>query len=447
MKKQKLKMETTALTNEQSPIERDEIFKLNFDYLKKNFRLNQLRNIARKLGEKNVNDYKDEITKKRKTCDKNYICSLVLNNANFTLFTKETINENEKIKRIEYYQKVKERLYKDTKHISNDNYDLPCLLFNGNDLIKFEGKMRKKHIVSYCIYNNIFINDLQRLGEDDGKLDLCHGHNCSKNCIEPTHFSLKTKSENNYDDKIRDGKIKRGKDGVFTKITEDIALKIKHSVGGEKTQQQRAHHFNVKLGIVQSIDGNYSWSHLPYKNGFVKDNKKKRNNNAKRRKKNQEKKFTNDDFEKAQKKIRDFCKDSENIVDKVDSYCWLYQGSLFETGYGQITFNGVNQSAHVLSWISFNKKKNTNEKLMIRHLCDVRNCCNPKHLQIGTRRQNSIDALPYSQHVKLNEEKVKEIRFLLQEGNLTQKQIGEKYGVSQNAISEINLRKRWTHVV
>jgi predicted transcriptional regulator len=47
---------------------------------------------------------------------------------------------------------------------------------------------------------------------------------------------------------------------------------------------------------------------------------------------------------------------------------------------------------------------------------------------------------------KLNEEKVLEIKRLLAETNLTQRQIAKRYGVSQNIVYQINTGKLWKHV-
>jgi hypothetical protein len=47
---------------------------------------------------------------------------------------------------------------------------------------------------------------------------------------------------------------------------------------------------------------------------------------------------------------------------------------------------------------------------------------------------------------KLSTEKVSAIRALLEAGDMTQKQIGEKYGVPQTAISQIKSNKLWATI-
>jgi len=47
---------------------------------------------------------------------------------------------------------------------------------------------------------------------------------------------------------------------------------------------------------------------------------------------------------------------------------------------------------------------------------------------------------------KLNEDQVREIKRLLNETNLSQREIGEKFGVGQMIISNIKTGKYWSHI-
>jgi len=68
---------------------------------------------------------------------------------------------------------------------------------------------------------------------------------------------------------------------------------------------------------------------------------------------------------------------------------------------------------------------------------------NIKHAFKNKLRNNKGEKNPSS---ILTEEKVIKIRTDLNEGILTQKQIAEKFGVSQVTISDIKTEKRWSHV-
>lgn len=92
--------------------------------------------------------------------------------------------------------------------------------------------------------------------------------------------------------------------------------------------------------------------------------------------------------------------------------------------------------------------------LKVCHKCDNPRCVNPYHLFGGTQADNIADALSKRRLVygdratgaKLNDEKVMEIKALLQEGLLSQERIGCLFGVRQPAISDISRGRKWKHV-
>ena len=78
-------------------------------------------------------------------------------------------------------------------------------------------------------------------------------------------------------------------------------------------------------------------------------------------------------------------------------------------------------------------------------------CVNPRHLEWKSPKENKADELVHGTrrrgtknvHAKLNDEKVANIKYLLQQGDLTNKQIAERYGVSTVMISYIRSGKNW----
>ena len=133
-----------------------------------------------------------------------------------------------------------------------------------------------------------------------------------------------------------------------------------------------------------------------------------------------------------------------------NSGCWLWSASLRNGGYGQFWVNGRAVLAHRFSW-ELHKGKIPEGKI-VRHRCDTAACTNPSHLEIGTHQDNADDMVSRGRSLhlpgelghnsKLSAVDVKEIRRLLSL-QIPQKQIAEKFGVSQPTICLINRKKTW----
>jgi group I intron endonuclease len=65
----------------------------------------------------------------------------------------------------------------------------------------------------------------------------------------------------------------------------------------------------------------------------------------------------------------------------------------------------------------------------------AKGCLAPKDM-VGSKNGNS----------KITEKDVRDIRALYAEGQLSQEEIGRRYGIIQNAVSKIVLRRIWKHV-
>ena len=89
----------------------------------------------------------------------------------------------------------------------------------------------------------------------------------------------------------------------------------------------------------------------------------------------------------------------------IDSKCWLSTNGQTSTGYGNIYITvivndykfAITGDAHVASYLSLVGPNPTN--LLVRHKCDVPPCCNPDHLELGTHKDNRIDACERNDYI------------------------------------------------
>lgn len=78
---------------------------------------------------------------------------------------------------------------------------------------------------------------------------------------------------------------------------------------------------------------------------------------------------------------------------KKSPFCWEWKGAK-RVGYGTIRVNGKHIFVHRFSYeLHFGKipKGNGYHGTVILHKCDNRACVNPKHLKMGTTRDNNLD--------------------------------------------------------
>ncbi len=82
-------------------------------------------------------------------------------------------------------------------------------------------------------------------------------------------------------------------------------------------------------------------------------------------------------------------KEKVNINTKTG--CWEWDASLNEEGYGQFWIDNKTLRAHRVSYELFKGK--IPQGLQLDHLCRVRNCVNPEHLEPVTNKENHARGL------------------------------------------------------
>ena len=138
--------------------------------------------------------------------------------------------------------------------------------------------------------------------------------------------------------------------------------------------------------------------------------------------------------------------------------CWIWKAGLNKpNGYGRFSYNGIrNFLAHRFSYILY--KGNIPNGLSVLHKCDVPQCVNPNHLEVGTHQDNMNDRKnrgrftkisrrgEYNGIAKLTEDDVRKIRKMYKTGNYNKKDLGNIFGCTRANIGSIINKKSWRHI-
>lgn len=135
--------------------------------------------------------------------------------------------------------------------------------------------------------------------------------------------------------------------------------------------------------------------------------------------------------------------------------CLIWHGAVDFRGYGAIYYAGALRKVHRLGFQCHTGKEPV---LSVLHRCDTPLCWAKDHIYEGTQQQNVDDMIARGRaqfinpqigskngHSTLNEQKVAEIKYLLNQGH-SQSGIAFKFGVDITTINKIHRGRSWTHV-
>lgn len=120
--------------------------------------------------------------------------------------------------------------------------------------------------------------------------------------------------------------------------------------------------------------------------------------------------------------------------------CWIWQLGLSTGGYGQYSIpGGKGKSMPAHQHFYEEKYGPVPPGLELDHLCRVRRCCHPDHVEPVTVAVNNQRGL----QAKLTRAQVDEIRVRYAAGGVTQLELADEYGVADAYISQVVNYKTW----
>ena len=99
----------------------------------------------------------------------------------------------------------------------------------------------------------------------------------------------------------------------------------------------------------------------------------------------------------------------ERHIPVTESGCWIWTASATSVGYGDFRAFGKHYTAHAASYMAYNGSIDDN--LHVMHKCDVRLCCNPNHLILGTNLDNILDSMKKDRRKGVTRKRPKNLNY------------------------------------
>lgn len=235
-------------------------------------------------------------------------------------------------------------------------------------------------------------------------------------CIRPDHFSLGT-TKDAIQHSVDHGKRANFKNGGKSRLSSETVMEIRRLAGEGVRDEELAERFKISRGYANNIVKNPSYfPHLPRGPERILARAETDLTATKNR-------------ERFWSKVRKSGEDE----------CWIWEGTVHHTGRGCFKCGGEMHIASRVAWVLANG--DVPDGLCACHKCDNPMCVNPKHLFLGTIRENNEDrhrkgrsASTSFSEPKLLPEIIEKIReeYKAGEGSSI---LGRRYGISRGTIN------------
>lgn len=134
---------------------------------------------------------------------------------------------------------------------------------------------------------------------------------------------------------------------------------------------------------------------------------------------------------------------------RTESGCLVWPHGTDGRGYGRLAWAGRRWAAHRLAWTLVHGEPD----LPVLHWCDNPPCCEPTHLHLGTKAQNSAEMVGRGRscrgerrpQAKLTEAQVIELRRDHATGT-SLSVLASRFGMSVSGVHSVVQRRTWAHV-
>jgi DNA-binding CsgD family transcriptional regulator len=241
-------------------------------------------------------------------------------------------------------------------------------------------------------------------------------HLCgNERCIRQSHLKWETARENTARQMIH-GTRHTGERHFASKLTDKQREEI---LASKKSRSELAKIYQVSYSTIRNVQRLAIIRNINRKSYYKRVNEP----------------LTQEEIRSRWRNVQDHIKRSHN------NGCWLWQKAKTKCGYGRINVKSRCMRIHIVSaMIHLNDTKPIPAGYVVCHRCNVKSCCNPQHLYIGTRKENSEDAIRNG-HAGLSFSRNQARRILSLKGKYPVSQIAKQEGVSPHTI-----RRLWSGI-